>query len=255
LVSRSAKAVAARGARMTGTRMSHFLRQASRRYSRRAACSCLAGSTIDPPVARGTALAPGQEENYSQARKVKPAGFVASRPSAVRRASQHAGHAQRSAVRLGADDILPIGSATKSCTAVLVRQTVTSRSRPSNPGGARRLRASSYAHRHRQTGTHEEVACVARAGRRRRGACGCGARRGARDARDRAVLRQRRRERPGDLARWDYGIGGPGQVPPGPTRVSPCALCAGSALLLTVITTQGFLLELVRWQIVVLPTY
>jgi hypothetical protein len=43
-----------------------------------------------------------------------------------------------------------------------------------------------------------------------------------------------------------YGIGGPGQVPPGPTSVSPCALCAGSALFDTVITTNGFFAEFVR---------
>lgn len=43
-----------------------------------------------------------------------------------------------------------------------------------------------------------------------------------------------------------YGIGGPGQVPPGPTSVSPCALCAGTALFDTVITTHGFFAECVR---------
>ena len=43
--------------------------------------------------------------------------------------------------------------------------------------------------------------------------------------------------------RFRYGIGGPGQVPSGPTNVSPCLLCAGSALFETVITTQGFFAE------------
>ena len=52
-----------------------------------------------------------------------------------------------------------------------------------------------------------------------------------------------------------YGIGAPGQVPPGPTSVSPCALCAGSALFETVITTHGFFFEPVRWQIVVFFAY
>lgn len=43
-----------------------------------------------------------------------------------------------------------------------------------------------------------------------------------------------------------------GQPSGGAGMMSPCALCAGSERLSTVIRTQGFLAEPVRWQIVVL---
>lgn len=51
---------------------------------------------------------------------------------------------------------------------------------------------------------------------------------------------------PRAFSRFRYGIAGPGHVPPGPASVSPCLLCAGTALLLTLIRTHGFVSDSVR---------